>query len=243
MTARFVTPITSWAISGDTSHMLKSLALAVAVLLVAPASQALTITASDVTVTAADVGQSFTISYDGQSSGTTISGLTASAVYTVTAVTANSISLSVLLSNTSSNPISASRVSVFGFDTNPNVTSASASGAFGTTVLGGALPSGFGSIELCFKNGQGNNCQGGGGTGISLGQSGTTNLTLNFASIGASGVTFSNFGVRYQSIVGAGGITSAVGRGTPPVPEPASMALFGLGALIVGASLRKRARP
>ena len=29
---------------------------------------------------------------------------------------------------------------------------------------------------------------------------------------------------------------------TPPVPEPASMAVFGLGALIVGAALRKRSR-
>ncbi len=30
--------------------------------------------------------------------------------------------------------------------------------------------------------------------------------------------------------------------GTPPIPEPTSMAVFGLGALIVGAALRKRAR-
>jgi len=30
--------------------------------------------------------------------------------------------------------------------------------------------------------------------------------------------------------------------GTPPIPEPTSMAVFGLGVLIVGAALRKRAR-
>lgn len=210
------------------------------------AGQALTITATDVTVTSADVGQSFTILYDGQSSGSTISGLSATSVYTVQSVGPKSITLSVAVSNTSSNPITASRVSVFGFDTNPNVKSATATGAFGTTVLGGSLPSGFGSIELCVKNGQGNNCSGGGGTGITIGQSGNATLTLNFNnSLPASGVTFSNFGVRYQSIAGAGRTTSAVGVGTPqtpPVPEPASMAVFGLGALMVGAAMRKRAR-
>ena len=227
---------------------LKHLALPLLAFSLASASRALTVTATDVTVTSADVGQSFTISYDGQSSGTTISGLTASAVYTVQSVSGTSITLSVAITNTSSSPISASRVSVFGFDTTPNVVSAAASGTFGTTVLGGQLPSGFGNIELCVKNGQNNNCSGGGGTGITIGQNGTTNLTLNFSSIGASGVTFSNFGVRYQSIAGAGSISSAVGRGTPqvpvtpPVPEPASMAVFGLGALMVSAALRRRAR-
>jgi hypothetical protein len=212
--------------------------------LFATASTALTVTATDVTVTSADVGQSFAINYDGQTGGNVINGLTASAVMSIVSVSSTSITLSVAITNTSSSPISGSRVSVFGFDTNPNVVSAVASGAFGGTVMGGQLPSGFGSIELCVKNGQTNNCSGGGGTGITLGQSGTTNLTLNFASIGASGVTFSNFGVRYQSITGAGNVTSAVGRGTPqspPIPEPASIAVFGLGALIVGTALRKRA--
>jgi PEP-CTERM motif len=169
------------------------------------------------------------------------------AVMTVVGVSSTSITLSVAITNTSSSPITGLRVSVFGFDTNPNVLSAAATGFFSGTVVqsGLQLPSGFGSIEMCVKNGQLNNCSGGGGTGISLGQSGTTNLTLNFSSIGASGVTFSNFGVRYQSITGAGNVTSAVGRGTPqtpPIPEPASMAVFGLGALMVGAALRKRAR-
>jgi hypothetical protein len=213
----------------------------------ASASQALTITATDVTITSADVGQTFSISYNGfVNTSTIVNGLTASAVYTVQAVSSTSITLAVDMTNTSSSPITSSRVSVFGFDTNPNITGAIATGAFNVTVQGGSLPSGFGAIELCVKNGQGNNCQGGGGTGIAQGATGTTTLTLNFASIGASGVTLSNFGVRYQSIAGAGNVTSAVGRGTPgtpPVPEPAAMALFGLGALIVGAKLRKRARP
>jgi hypothetical protein len=221
--------------------------LAVAVLaLLATSSNALTITATDVTVTAADVGQSFTVDYDGfVNGGSVINGLTSSAVMSVVAVSSTSITLSVAITNTSSSPITGSRVSVFGFDTNPNVVSAAASGFFSGTVVksGLQLPSGFGSIEMCVKNGQTNNCSGGGGTGIAMGASGTTTLTLNFSSIGASGVTFSNFGVRYQSLSGAGNVTSAVGRGTPtpPIPEPTSMAVFGLGALIVGAALRGRA--
>jgi hypothetical protein len=190
------------------------------------------------------VGQSFTITYDGQSGGSTIGGLSASAVYTVSAVTSSSITLSVALTNTSSSPITASRVSAFGFDTDPNLVGASATGFFGGVVFGSSLPSQFGSLEFCAKNGQLNNCHGGGGTGIALGATGTTTLVLDVGST-AKGVTFSNFGVRYQSITGAGAVTSAVGRGTPgtpPIPEPTSMAVFGLGALIVGAALRKRAK-
>jgi hypothetical protein len=212
-----------------------------AALLVASASQAFTIDASGVTITAADVNDSFVIVYDGQSDGSPIAGLSASATFTVTAFSGNSLTLEVELTNTSSSPITDSRVSVFGFDTNPTLASADASGFFVGTVLDGALPSGFGSIDLCVKNGQTNNCQGGGGTGIGIGDTETTTVTLFFGA-DIENVTLSNFGVRYQSIVGAGDTTSAVGRGTPPVPEPSAIALFALGAGIVGASLRRRAR-
>jgi hypothetical protein len=224
---------------------IRSLVLASAALLASGSAQALSITATDVTITSGDVGQTFSISYNGfVNTSTIVSGLTASALYTVQSVSSTSITLSVDMTNTTSSPLT-SRVSVFGFDTDPSITGATASGAFNVTVQNSALPSGFGAIELCVKNGQANGCQGGGGTGIAQGTTGTTTLTLNFASIGASGVTLSNFGVRYQSITGAGNVNSAVGRGTPgtpPVPEPAAMALFGVGALIVGAKLRKRAR-
>lgn len=217
------------------------LVTSLAALLLASASQAFTITASGVTITAADVNGSFVIVYDGQSDGSPIAGLSASATFTVTAFGDDSITLVVALTNTSSSPITDSRVSVFGFDTSPTVDSASATGFFVGTVLDGALPSGFGAIDLCVKNGQTNNCQGGGGTGIGFGDTGTTTLTLGFVGP-IDSVTLSNFGVRYQSIVGAGDTTSAVGRGTPPIPEPASIALFALGAGIVGASLHRRVR-
>lgn len=219
------------------------LALAIAMVFAAHAADALTITSSSVTITSADVGQTFTINYNGTSGGSTIAGLTASAVFTVTAVTNNSITLSALMTNTSSSPITASRISAFGFDTNPNLQSATASGFFNTTVLNSSLPSGFGNIDFCVKNGQNNNCSGGGGTGITIGANGTTTMVLTFGSSITNGVTFSNFGVRYQSIAGAGNVTSAVGHGTPgtpPIPEPTSAAVFGLGALILGASLRKQ---
>jgi len=218
--------------------------LVVAVLaLIATSSNALTITASDVRITSADVGQSFTIDYNGFINGSaTINGLTASAVYTVTGVTGTSITLSVALTNTSSSPITSSQVTSFGFNTDPNLTSATAGGFFTVTVLNSSYPSQFGALEFCAKNGQANNCSGGNG-GVTQGATGTTNVVLNFSST-ANGVTFSNFGVRYQSIVGSALTTSAVGRGTPtpPIPEPTSMAVFGLGALIVGTALRRRAR-
>jgi hypothetical protein len=215
-------------------RILRLFLASVAALLVGSASQAVTITSSD-------VGDSFVIVYDGQSDGSTIAGLTASATFTVTGFTSNSLTLEVELTNTSSGPITDSRISVFGFDTDPTLASADASGFFVGTVLNGALPSGFGSIDLCVKNGQTNNCQGGGGTGIGIGATETTTVTLGFSGP-IDSITLSNFGVRYQSIVGAGATTSAVGRGTPPVPEPSSIALFALGAGIVGASLHRRGR-
>lgn len=223
------------------------LAPALALFAAAGASQALTLTATDVTITSADVGQTFAISYDGFVDGTSVvGGLTGSALYTVQSVSSNTLVLSIAMTNTSSSPVTDSRISVFGFDTNPNVVSAAATGFFTGTVKNSSLPSQFGSIELCVKNGQTNNCGGGGGTGVAIGQTGTTTLTLTFSSIGAGGVTLSNFGVRYQSIVGVYGVTSAVGRGTPgtpPIPEPSALALFAVGGLAVAAALRKRARP
>ena len=56
-------------------------------------------------------------------------------------------------------------------------------------------------------------------------------------------LTLDNFFVRYQSITGAGDVTSASGSGTitttssssggTPVPEPSMIVLFGMGAAAV----------
>lgn len=201
-----------------------------------------------VTLSPSDVGSSFTLDYNGFTGAGTIAGLTGSTTFTLTGATDTQYTFDYSVSNTSSAPITASRISGFGFDTNPNITSASSTGVFDTVGTGNA-PN-IGSVDVCFKGGGGtNNCAGGGGDGVTLGDNTAGTLTLDFGAP-ISSLSLDDFFVRYQSIAGAGGITSAVGTGTlsssggstststggTPVPEPSTMLLFGLaaGGLVFG---------
>ena len=232
-----------------------SLALA-AVTTFATAAQA-----APITVSPANVGQSYTVNYDGFTQETgVIDGLTGQATFTLTGVGENSYAFNYSLTNTSSDPIDASRISGFGFNTDPNITSASSTGVFDTAASGN-VPSGFGRVDVCFKGGGGsNNCAGGGGAGVELGDTGTGTLTLNFSEL-PDQLTLSDFFVRYQSIEGAGGTTSAIGRGTPstsstgggnppsssggsnggtPVPAPGALWLFAAGLAGLGIRYGRR---
>lgn len=141
--------------------------------------------------------------------------------------------------NNSSAPITASRVSLFGFDTNPNISGAAASGTF-NFVGNGNVPN-VGILEVCFKTQNNGNCAGGGGGGVTIGNSGSGTLALTFGSVQNS-IALSNFAVRYQSISGAGQVTSAVGRPITPgaVPEPETWAMMILGMGLVGGAMRRR---
>jgi hypothetical protein len=81
-----------------------------------------------------------------------------------------------------------------------------------------------------------------------MGDSGTGSFTLNFSQP-VSSLTLSDFYVRYQSISGAGGITSASGSGSltstssgGTVPEPGMLGLMA-GGLAAIALLRRRRQP
>lgn len=180
------------------------------------------------TVTTANVGSTFTVQFDGNINTTNIPDLTSKADFTLLSVVGNVWTFKIDLTVTATNGVTA-RVSSLGFDTTPNITSATTSGLFNIAVLGGSYPNGFGSIEACFKDGGGTtNCQGGGSGGTFT--TGTFTTALNFGSA-LSSITFDKFGVRYQSIAGVascGGSTdcsSGTGTGTF-VPEPASWLLM-----------------
>jgi hypothetical protein len=177
--------------------------------------------------------------------------LTAQTSFTLTGIADNTYTFSYAVSNTSGAPITGSRISGFAFDTNPDITSAASTGAFGYTTVGGTYPNGIGSVDVCFKDASTGACAGGGSGGLNIGESGTGSFTLTFAQP-VSEVTLSDFYVRYQSISGAGNITSASGSGTQTsststtsggteVPEPGMLGLLG-GALIATALLRRRRR-
>ena len=205
--------------------------------------------ASIITVSPTDIGQQYTINYDGYADGAVIPGLGGQTMLTLTSASGTSYTFDYSVTNTSGTPIDTSRISIFGFNTDPSITSATSTGSFSDTATNGNVPAGFGSVDVCFKDGGGPNCAGGGGAGIQIGNTGTGTLTLQFSSA-VDQLSLSDFVVRYQSISGGGAPSSAIGRGTPstssggtgssgstgstgstggtPVPAPAALWLFTL---------------
>ena len=216
--------------------------------LIAASAFATSALANPITVDASNVGQSYTVGYDGYTEETgVISGLTGQATFTLTGVGDNAYTFNYSLANTSTAPIDGSRISLFGFNTDPNIVSATSTGLFDQASTGN-VPSGFGRVDVCFKGTSGPNCSGGGGVGVDIGDSTSGTLTLNFAEL-PDQLTLSDFFVRYQSIEGAGNTTSAIGRGTEtgsststgststggtPVPAPGALWLFAAGLAGLG---------
>ena len=215
--------------------------------------------ANPITVDAGDIGTSYTVNYDGYADGQVIDGLTGQATFTLTGVGDNAYSFDYSLTNTSSDPIDASRISIFGFNTDPTIESADSTGMFDRTVTDANVPSGFGRVDVCFKGAGGPNCSGGGGVGVDIGDTESGSLTLNFSEL-PDELTLSDFFVRYQAIEGEGAPGSAIGRGTPssttsggstgstggstggtPVPAPGALWLFAAGLAGLGLRFGRRA--
>ena len=191
---------------------------------------------------AADIGLGQTANFNGRDPAV-IAGLTSKVTYTLSSIgnAGKTWVFSYSVKNNSSSPITASRVSGFGFNTNPDVVSSSATGVYTHTALNGNVPI-LGTHEVCIT---GNNCAGGASAGVTKGNTGVGTFSLTFATAPTL-LKLSDLYVRYQSINTyrtQGG--SAVGEATPPtagVPEPATWAMMIAGFGLVGASLRRRRR-
>lgn len=203
--------------------------------------------ADPITLDASDIGTSFTLNYNGFADGTVIDGLGGSTTFTLTGVTATGYTFDYAVANTTDSGLT-SRISSFAFDTDPDIDSATSTGAFNYAVLDSTYPNGIGNIDVCFKGGSSNSCGGNSG-GVTTGDTGTGTLTLGFNDP-ISSLTLDNFFVRYQSITGAGDVTSASGAvtssststssGGTPVPEPGMVVLFGIG--VAGLAFARRRR-
>lgn len=205
-------------------------------------------------------GDTWTLDYNGiidvNGVPTVQQGLSARIKFTVLDISYDSylnltvMSLDIVVENTTSTALyQHATISGIGFDTNPNVKrmGSSASGDYGYVALNTALPTGAGfMVEVCVS-GRANKCSGPASNATLVGQTGTAAVSLGFSGnwVGQS-IDFSNFGIRYSDIFSAQlGIVGQWGIGvpvTPPIPEPGSAAVFGLGLLMLGATAR-RLRP
>jgi hypothetical protein len=196
--------------------------------------------ATVLTWTTADTGVTKSLDFNGFSDGDVIDGLSANIDYKLTSVgnSGKSWVFSYNVENTSDWPVWASRISTFGFNVDPNISSSSATGEY-TKTSSGNVPDGIGSREVCITN---VNCSGGGFGGVDIGDIGVGTFTLNFSSAKTS-VTLSDAYVRYQSVYG-GGEWGGSAVGTPltggAVPEPATWAMMLIGFFAIGSTLRSR---
>lgn len=193
--------------------------------------------------TSAQTGLAYAVNFNGLVDGALVAGLTGRVTYTLNSVVGNAWTFGYLVENTSSAPITDSRISIFGFQITPDIVSTSSTGLFDLAVLGGNIPGLPYDAEACYKGAGGDNCSGGGGDGVTLGGSAAGTFTLNFAA--ATGdVTLENLFIRYQSINGPG-LEDGSGVGVPTngvIPEPATWAMMIVGFGLAGTMIRSARR-
>jgi len=104
----------------------KKIGLAISLAAMTIATPAL---ADQITLGSGDVGQSFTLNYNGFSDGNIISGLTGSTTFTLTSATPTSYAFDYSVTNTSSGGVD-SRIASFAFNTDPTITGAASTGDY-----------------------------------------------------------------------------------------------------------------
>jgi hypothetical protein len=186
------------------------------------------------------VGDAFTITFNGLTNNQVVAGLGSTLQLSFAGISGNAYLFDYVLTNTSVSPATGSAVTVFGFNVDPNAVLAGSTvnGTFGIVSTGQITNQ---SLEICFKNGQNNNCNNSpGNTGVNVGTPGSGQLSMDFGAALPSSITLSNFIDRYQSVYAPYG--SAIGTPTniTAVPEPATWAMMLVGFAGIGFTMRRR---
>ena len=206
------------------------------------------------------VGDHWTLDYNGivdvNGVPTTMPGLSARVGYSVTGLTYDAtygitlLSMDIQIKNNSDASIwQYTSVAGVAFDTNPNVIrlGSGAAGALGFVALNQTLPTGLGfKVEVCVS-GRRNQCDTLNPFGVATGSTGVASVVLAFrGNLVGQPIDFTNFGIRWSDLSSSQfGIVPTTGNGlglptAPPIPEPASAVVFGIGALLVAAAIRRK---
>lgn len=229
--------------------MFKVLITAAALVAASPAL-AVAQVSTPISLTAASINTSVTTSYNGFVDEGLVAGLTASTIFTLRSISGDkkAWSFDLTLANTSSGAITASRVSIFGFDVSPELSGATGAGIFSVVGRNANVPQIGPLLDICFRaGGGGSGCASGGGGGVEIGETyATGSFVLRFVQA-TEALLLDNFFVRYQSIAGTDRGTSGVGvddlqsdGNGSVVPEPATWAMLVIGFGAVGAVRRRR---
>ena len=193
--------------------------------------------------TAGDVGLSRTIIFDGYSPGylggsTPVPGLSAELKLTLDHISGDDWTFAYDLTNTSTAPITASRVTVFGFDVAEPYAGVTSTGLFNSPHSGATQL--VGNRNLCFSTISFGQCWGSYYGGVSQGASAGGFFDLKYAAAQV-GIQLAHMFVAYQ------GINSQTlclchqnGAGVGAVPEPSTWVMLIGGVAAIGAASRRR---
>lgn len=166
--------------------------------------------------------------------------LTGTTKYTATAISANSITLSTVVTNTSSTGTNQGIHSIGFKTTDPMIQQSGSSlsqivggtGTFVNVLIDTTFP-GFQTVEMCAH--VGNNCSGG-NQNLSIGEGKFDNFLLTLAFASPSATTPPTFQVDSPLIRFKGDLGSITGEASKSLPEPSTLLLFGTGlsGLILG---------